>query len=79
MNIEEASIGNSIRKAGKHVVHVHLADSNRWPPGFGHMDFKSIIHDLKEIGYAGFLSLECLPKPDAATALESGIRYIRAL
>lgn len=79
MNIEEASIGNSIRKTGKHVVHVHLADSNRWPPGFGHMDFKSIIHDLEEIGYAGFLSLECLPKPDAATALESGIRYIRAL
>jgi len=79
MNIEEASIRNSIRKAGKEVVHVHLADSNRWPPGFGHMDFKSIIHDLREIEYAGFLSLECLPKPDAATALESGIRYIGAL
>jgi sugar phosphate isomerase/epimerase len=79
MNIEEASIGDSIRKAGKEAVHVHVADSNRWPPGFGHLNFKNIIAVLEEIGYAGFLSLECLPKPDPATALERGVRYIRAL
>jgi sugar phosphate isomerase/epimerase len=77
MNIEERSIGDSIRTAGKQVVHVHVADSNRWPPGFGHLNFDSIIAALKEIGYGGFLSLECLPKPDLAMALDKGIRYIQ--
>jgi sugar phosphate isomerase/epimerase len=79
MNIEEPSIGDSIRKAGKELAHVHIADSNRWPPGFGHVNFESIIGALKEIGYRGFLSLECLPKPDVATALEKGLQYIRLL
>jgi sugar phosphate isomerase/epimerase len=79
MNIEEPSIGDSIRRAGKEAAHVHVADSNRWPPGFGHLNFESIIAALKEIGYQGFLSLECLPKPDLATALEKGLRHIRLL
>lgn len=79
MNIEEPSISDSIRKAGGEVVHVHVADSNRWPPGVGHLNFESIAAALKEIGYRGFLSLECLPKPDLATALEKGLRHIRLL
>jgi sugar phosphate isomerase/epimerase len=79
MNIEEPSICDSLRKAGSEVVHVHVADSNRWPPGFGHLNFESISAVLKEIGYRGFLSLECLPKPDLATALEKGLRHIQLL
>jgi sugar phosphate isomerase/epimerase len=79
MNIEEASIEDSIGRAGEEVVHVHMADSNRWPPGFGHLNFESITAALKGIRYSGFLSLECLPKPDLATALEKGLRYIRPL
>ena len=33
MNIEEASMEDSIRKAGARTAHVHVADSNRWHPG----------------------------------------------
>jgi sugar phosphate isomerase/epimerase len=79
MNIEEPSIESSIRMARNEVIHVHIADSNRWPPGFGHLDFKSILNSLKEIGYNRYLSIECLPKPDLDTALKEGVDYLKSL
>lgn len=33
MNIEEPDCAESIRKAGKRIGHVHVADSDRWYPG----------------------------------------------
>jgi sugar phosphate isomerase/epimerase len=59
MGIEEADIAASIRAAGRHVVYVHVADSNRLQPGRGHLDFKPGFRALKEIGYGGFLAIEC--------------------
>ena len=46
MNIEEANIEASIRACGEHIFHFHVADSNRWYPGAGHLDFKSILNTL---------------------------------
>lgn len=64
MNIEEADIGKSIKKAGKWIAHVHLADSNRILPGMGHTDFKKGFKALKKIGYDKFMALECgVPEP----------------
>ena len=59
MNIEEADIAASIRAAGRHVVYVHVADSNRLPPGRGHLDFKPGFRALQESGYDGYLGIEC--------------------
>ncbi len=64
MNIEEPSIEGSIRAAGRRVRHVHVADSNRWAPGFGHLDFHAIVNELRVTGYEGFLSAEILPYPE---------------
>lgn len=63
MNIEEANIPESLKRAGKRLYHFHVADSNRWAPGCGHFDFKSVFKALKEIGYNGYVSVECLPLP----------------
>ena len=63
MNIEEPIIEESIKKAGDRLYHFHVADSNRWAPGCGHIDFKSIMKVLKDIKYDGFVSVECLPLP----------------
>jgi sugar phosphate isomerase/epimerase len=79
MNIEEPIIEESLRKARPYYQHVHLADSNRWAPGFGHIDFKSILQVLRETGYEGFLSVECLPKPDADEASERAIKFLRKI
>ena len=73
MNIEETNIADSLRKCGKMVGHVHLADSNRKPAGLGHTDFKPIADALKEIAYQGYISAEALPLPDSSKAAKHTI------
>ncbi|AAD35501.1 hypothetical protein THMA_0422 [Thermotoga maritima MSB8] len=63
MNIEEVNIPESLKRAGEKLYHFHVADSNRWAPGCGHFDFRSVFNTLKEIGYNRYVSVECLPLP----------------
>ena len=79
MNIEEPSIEGSIRQAGDRIFHFHVADSNRWPPSGGHLDFRRILATLEQVGYAGYISGEFLPMPDAETAARESIRHLRAI
>ncbi len=68
MNIEEADLPPALRRGGSLVWHVHVADSNRRAPGWGHLDVAGIVATLREIGYTGFVSAEILqhPTPEAA-------------
>lgn len=77
MNIEETSLADALRSASAHVGHVHLADSNRRPAGYGHTDFSPIATALKETGYAGYVSAEAFPFPDSRTAAEATIQAFR--
>ena len=77
MNIEEPIIEDSIRHCGKHIFHFHVADSNRWHPGAGHLDFKSILSTLAATGYAGWVSGEFMPLPDGDTAAHNGLKTIQ--
>ena len=77
MNIEERDIAAALKASAKHVGHVHLADSNRWAAGFGHTDFAPIAQTLRDIGYAGYLSAEVLPLPDAEAAAEQTMTAFR--
>jgi 5-keto-L-gluconate epimerase len=79
MNIEEPSIAESLRRAGPRIYHVHLADSNRWYPGAGHIDFGEVVRALNEVGYAGYLSVEAMPVPDADTCATASIETLRQL
>lgn len=79
MNIEEVDLAASLRTAGKHIGHVHYADSNRRAMGLGHTDPKPIIAALKEIHYTGHLSAEILPLPDSKTAATQTIQSIRSI
>jgi sugar phosphate isomerase/epimerase len=79
MNIEEPRIEDSIRAAGDRIFHFHLADSNRWYPGGGHLDFKSILDALFATGYQGFVSGEFMPLPDADTSARQAITYLRGI
>ena len=56
-----------------------MADSNRWHPGAGHLDFPSILRALLSTGYQGFVSGEFMPLPDADTSARQSIAYLRAL
>ena len=79
MNIEDASIADSLVAAGPLVGYVHLADSNRWAPGQGHTDFPAIVAALAEIRYDDDVAVEILPYPSADEAAAQAIRFLRAL
>ncbi len=76
MNIEEANIEASIQEAGEHILHFHVADSNRWYPGAGHLDFRGILVWLRATGYQGWISGEFMPQPDGGTAAERSLAYL---
>ncbi len=77
MNIEEPQIEDSIQQCGDRIFHFHVADSNRWYPGAGHLDFGSIITSLFNTGYTGFISGEFLPYPDVDTAAQNSILNLK--
>ncbi|KYH40245.1 MAG: hypothetical protein AYL32_012720 [Candidatus Bathyarchaeota archaeon B26-2] len=77
MNIEEADIPSSIEAASDLLVHVHLADSNRVLPGYGHTDFKRPFEALKRIGYRNFMALECRIPGDPEVELPKCVGYLK--
>ncbi len=77
MNIEEVDLAAALRAAGRHVGHVHLADSNRRPAGYGHTNFAPIAAALRSIGYSGYVSAEAFPYPDSRGAAEATVRAFR--
>lgn len=68
MNIEDANIGRALAENAARVKYVHLADSNRLAPGWGHLDFNEVFAGLQKGGYNGWVSIEILPKPDPDAA-----------
>ncbi len=79
MNIEDADFAESIRACGERIFHFHVADSNRWYPGAGHLDFHAILGELRSINYQGWVSGEFLPLPDAVIAAQRSIEYLKEL
>ena len=79
MNIEDVSIPGSLMAAGSRVGYVHLADSNRWAPGQGHIDFVAVLAALRQIGYDSWVAVEILPYPTAELAAQEAIKYLRTL
>lgn len=79
MNIEETSFEQAVQDGKGDIGYVHLADNNRKYLGAGMVDFERIVGCLKAAGYDGYLSLECLPLPDARTAADLSIRVMRKL
>ena len=79
MNIEDPSISGSLTQARDSLFHVHLADSNRHYPGAGHVDFGQVLATLQAVGYDGYVSIEAMPVPDAATCAIESIKTLKRL
>jgi D-psicose/D-tagatose/L-ribulose 3-epimerase len=58
MNIEERSLGDAIRAAGKRVKHVHACENDRGAPGSGHVPWQDVAGALKDIQYDGAVVIE---------------------
>lgn len=78
-NIEEPNMEESLRACGSRLFHVHLADSNRWAPGRGHIGFASIASVLGKMKYEGWVSAEILQMPNTEQAQEDSIKTMAEL
>ena len=79
MGIEETDPLEAIRLCGSRLGYFHLADSTRLYPGTGRFDFQAILTALEQIGYEGYLSVECLPRPSGEEAARRAIAYMKGL
>lgn len=77
MNIEEADVAATLRAVGRHVGHVHWADSNRRAIGLGHTRPEPIVAALREIGFSGHLAAEVFPLPSSTAAAAASIESFR--
>lgn len=76
MNLEEYSPTKAIRQCGPKLGYVHLADNTRWYPGHDRLDFDEVFSALAEIGYPGYIAVECLPYPDGTEAAQQAYTYL---
>lgn len=76
MNIEDAQIGASLSKHADLVKYIHFADSNRWAPGWGHLDFGDVFEGLRKGDFDGWSSIEILPEPDPDSAARKAAETI---
>jgi len=77
LSIEEANIPESIKSAKGLIKHVHLGDSNRLLPGYGHTDWEACIRALKEADFSGYMNLECAILGNPEEELKKTARYLR--
>ncbi len=75
---EEKEPLSDLQTYGDWIVHIQLADSGRRNPGTGAYDYDSFFRYLKEGGYTGTVSVECMidiPPPEMRHSLEFLRRY----
>lgn len=79
LRLEERDIFQTIHRFAHRIGCVQMMDENRKVPGLGCFCFDSIVPLVREIGYDGPITMECLPEPDPETALRMAqdfyIRY----
>lgn len=59
--------------------YVHVADSNRHAPGWGHIYFKDVFKGLKSGNYDGWICVCAMPVPDADSAAIQSVKYLEPL
>jgi len=80
MNMADGNFLETLRLMEGKLMHVHLAESNRYILGTGHLDFAAILQTLKELNFTAYLSLDSVPaKPDWQTVVKQGISYMKQM
>jgi sugar phosphate isomerase/epimerase len=79
MSSEAKPVPDLIREFAPWMQHFHANDANRRGPGFGDTDFVPIFRALKDVNYAGWVSVEVFDyTPDPETIARESMRHLRA-
>ncbi len=76
MNIEDASFREVFEQGRDVISYVHVADSNRLAPGWGHMPWDEIFQIFSDIHYDGWITAEILPEPDPDGAARQAAEFL---
>lgn len=79
MAVEEADLPASIRAVKGFIKHVHLGDSNRLLPGYGHTDWQACIAALRDAEFDGFMNLECGIPGDPEVELPKTAKFLQEI
>jgi sugar phosphate isomerase/epimerase len=80
MALEEKDLKASILYCkNRPLGYVHYSDNNRFYPGGGALNFLELTGALMDIGYTGFITLECLPYPSAGESARRGLLYMKSI
>lgn len=74
--LRDGEPAEAIREVGAMLGHVHFAEAPRTPPGVSGTDFRPFLRALRDVGYAGDISLECRWDDLAAQAADA-VRELR--
>lgn len=78
MSTDEASVPELVHRHIADMRHFHANDPNKRGPGFGETDFVPIFRALREVKYAGWVSVEVFDyTPDPMTIARESIRYMK--
>ena len=68
-----------VTEAAPHVAVFHVADSpGRHDPGTGEIDYKSVYKAIQKTGFAGYVTMEYLPKGEPVASLIQAVDGFRA-
>ena len=79
MAIEETDAFDAVSGIISHVRNIHISDSNRFFPGFGDIDFASLLRKLRSIGFGGTLGIEGNLTKDFESDIRSCVDYLCSL
>ena len=95
LGIEEKNLGDALRAAGRHLVHLQVAENDRGTPGTGQLAWQEVAAALHDIGYSGRVVIETFSDrveaiaraaaiwrplaPDSDTLARDGLAFLREL
>ena len=76
---EDNDIAGCYRLCGDKLGYVHFTDGSRLYPGGSNVDFKAHMPAMLDVGYNGYVAIECRPYPDAYTCAKFSYDYVKSM
>lgn len=79
MRIHDGDMYESLMRHKDLIRYVHYSDGNRYYPGGGNIDFLACTKALLDMGYSGWVTMECLALTDGKLCAKRALDYSRHL